>query len=314
MKKRRKFKQSIINSVEIISKVVFTKRVIKIIRKLAVFFALIFFLIFLVLVYADKNDLFSIWPKGIWPSKIPRDYFFSVYLAFTFILFYEVLAMIYAIPRSISTSIGKQYEIMSLIILRSVFEHVGEYRHFVKEFEGASSLLSSSYNWHALGDLMAGCFGSLLLFFLIRIFYTIRRNTEVYNDPTDFEGFVAIKKMLSLGLVIVFLFLAIFELSMLCEAFYSGNIEKIAINHVFFKDMFSIMIFVDIMFVLVTTRYTSNYHVVYRNSGLAISTVVLRLSFSSSIVVSVVMAMFAVLIGIGVTLVYNQFQKEVSDQ
>ncbi|MDH4129392.1 MAG: hypothetical protein OEV44_11585 [Spirochaetota bacterium] len=315
MKTRSKIKQHIINYVSIISDITLSENTINIIRRIAVFFALLFFIAYLIIVYAHKNELFSIWPGGKWPSQIPYNYFYSVYIAFTFILFYEVLAMIFMIPRSIGDSIGKQYEIMSLIILRSVFEHVGEFQlfvHNVEKTEDMNNFISYISNWDDFVDLIAGCLGSLILFFLIRHYYKLQRHNKIFKQQRDFEGFLAVKKIISLMLVAVFFTLAISEITALCNAFNYGEIDKMVVSHIFFKEMFSIMIFIDILFVLITTRYMSDYHVVFRASGLTISTVVLRLSFSSSIVISVVMATLAVLIGIGVSYVYNQYQKESS--
>jgi len=47
-----------------------------------------------------------------------HSYFFSFYVAFSVVLVWEVMAMIYTIPSSIADSVGKQFEIMSLIIFR----------------------------------------------------------------------------------------------------------------------------------------------------------------------------------------------------
>ena len=157
-------KNLIIRNVSIISDLILATRVVCMIRRIAVILALFFFFGFIILVYLHNNQiiLFS------WPVAIPKDYFFSVYLAFTFILFYEVLAMIVVIPRSIADSIGKQYEIMSLVILRSVFEHVGDYHEFIEKISHTLDIsILSAENWQALRGLTAGSIGSVFIFYLI---------------------------------------------------------------------------------------------------------------------------------------------------
>ena len=53
--------------------------------------------------------------------------FFDSYLdalyAFSIILAYEVYELIRAIPESFSISIGKQFEVMSLLVVRDMFKN-----------------------------------------------------------------------------------------------------------------------------------------------------------------------------------------------
>ena len=46
----------------------------------------------------------------------------AIYTPFSFILIYEVYLLVYYLPKSTSTYIGKQYEIIALIIIRRVFK------------------------------------------------------------------------------------------------------------------------------------------------------------------------------------------------
>ena len=48
----------------------------------------------------------------------------ALYTPFSFILVYEAFLLIYYIPRSFTTAVGKQYEIMSLIIIRKIFKDI----------------------------------------------------------------------------------------------------------------------------------------------------------------------------------------------
>ena len=50
----------------------------------------------------------------------------ALYTPFSFILFFEVLLMVLALPKSMTMALGKQYQIVSLIVLRSVFKDVAE--------------------------------------------------------------------------------------------------------------------------------------------------------------------------------------------
>ena len=49
----------------------------------------------------------------------------AIYTAFSFILVYEVFLLVFYLPKSISSYSGKQYEIITLIVIRRIFKDVG---------------------------------------------------------------------------------------------------------------------------------------------------------------------------------------------
>ncbi|MGA0166588.1 MAG: hypothetical protein ACO39A_04945, partial [bacterium] len=53
---------------------------------------------------------------------ISKNYLSAIYTPFSILLYYEVYLLILAIPNSITKAIGKQFEIISLIIIRDVFK------------------------------------------------------------------------------------------------------------------------------------------------------------------------------------------------
>ena len=63
----------------------------------------------------------------------------------------------------------------------------------------------------------------------------------------------------------------------------------------------------DILIVLFSVRYSSTYRVVFRNSGLAVSTVLLRLALSAPVPVNAALGVAAALFATGLTLAYNAF-------
>jgi phosphoglycerol transferase MdoB-like AlkP superfamily enzyme len=60
------------------------------------------------------------------PSKLLSNPISAIYTPFSFILIYEVYLLIYHLPKSTSTYIGKQYEIVTLIVIRKVFKDLSE--------------------------------------------------------------------------------------------------------------------------------------------------------------------------------------------
>ena len=81
---------------------------------------LIFFTYLLALFAIELNRL------GILPSAcahiVPMKHFQAIHFAFTLILGMEVLALIFTLSESLSQSLGKQFEVMALILLRSAFK------------------------------------------------------------------------------------------------------------------------------------------------------------------------------------------------
>ena len=60
-----------------------------------------------------------------WLANItPHSHFYAIHLAFTLILGLEVMSLILVIPSSLSQSMGKQFEILTLILLRNAFKEL----------------------------------------------------------------------------------------------------------------------------------------------------------------------------------------------
>ena len=109
------------------------------------------FLIHLVLIFLVDFDIIHLDA----PSDLLANPICAIYTPFSFILLYEVYLLIYYLPKSFTTYISKQYEIMTLIVIRRLF----------KDFSGLSltpEWFSSKYDLQFTYDLAS----SLILFFL----------------------------------------------------------------------------------------------------------------------------------------------------
>jgi hypothetical protein len=60
------------------------------------------------------------------PSNLLKSPIAAIYTPFSFILVYEVYLLIYYLPKSTSTYISKQYEIIALIIIRRLFKDLSD--------------------------------------------------------------------------------------------------------------------------------------------------------------------------------------------
>ncbi len=58
---------------------------------------------------------------------------------------------------------------------------------------------------------------------------------------------------------------------------------------------------------LISLRYNSTYSIVFRNSGFALATVIIRLALTAPPIYNVVVGFLAISISIGLTYIYNNF-------
>ena len=64
----------------------------------------------------------------------------AIYTPFSFILVYEVYLLIFYLPKSTSFYIGKQYEIITLIVIRRIFKDIGTLELSLPWFENQHDL------------------------------------------------------------------------------------------------------------------------------------------------------------------------------
>ena len=90
------------------------------VEKSILYIALISFFLHLLFIYLKKfNLVFASSESSLLASPIS-----AIYTPFSFILIYEVHLLIYFLPRSFTTYITKQYEIITLIIIRKLFKDI----------------------------------------------------------------------------------------------------------------------------------------------------------------------------------------------
>lgn len=231
----------------------------------------------------------------------------AVYTPFSFILVYEVYLLIFYLPRSITTYISKQYEIISLIIIRRLFKDLAN--------------LKLTTDWFSIkGDLQFtyDILASIILFYLLFWFYRLNKNRKKTTDTTlnlskGLDSFVNLKKSIAIVLVPLLLGLALYTFGSWGYSELSGSkagVEQLKnINNVFFDEFFSVLIIVDVLLLLVSFFYTDKYHKVIRNSGFVISTILIRISFSVDGLVNTVLIVFAVVFGLLILTIHNQFEK-----
>jgi hypothetical protein len=252
--------------------------------------AIISYAIHLVLILMVKQGFINI------ESKFFKNPIAAIYTPFSFILVYEVYLLIYFLPKSISTYIGKQYEIITLIVIRRIFKDIGNLELQSNWFENSNDL---QFTYDTIT--------SLLLFFLIYLFY--KKNANRNPAPANLldEGglgisrFIQLKKVIAIILVPILIILASFT-------FYSWTMDTVHsyqngllffadVNRIFFEDFFTILIMMDVLLLLSSFFYSDDFSTIMRNSGFIISTILIKISFSVEGIISNALILGAVLFG-----------------
>ncbi|WP_431158192.1 hypothetical protein [Winogradskyella poriferorum] len=226
----------------------------------------------------------------------------AIYTPFSFILIYEVYLLIYYLPKSFTTYITKQYEIITLIIIRKLF----------KDLSG----LELTSNWFEInGDLQFtyDILASIILFYLIFQFQKqgMKKAIKQKTNELKIERFINRKKIIAVLLVPTFIIIAMatFWSWMSSISFSSEVIPSFeTINNLFFDEFFTVLILVDVVLLLISFFYTDKFHKIIRNSGFIVSTILIRLSFGVSGLVSTVLIISAVLFGLAIILIHNKYE------
>ena len=220
---------------------------------------------------------------------LPSSHYYAINIAFSMLLGLEVLGLVFSLANSLSNSVGKQFEILSLILLRQSFEEFIYFNEPLVWVETSRPVL------HILSN--AG--GGLLIFLLLGLYYKLQQHRVIIQSSVTTADFIASKKLVSLLLLIIFIGIGITDLS----CYLSG--QPI---FDFFAIFYTVLVFSDVLLVLVSLRYSSNYEILFRNSGFAVATVVVRLALTAPPYFNVLLGVGAMVFAIGITFAYNGFK------
>ncbi len=243
------------------------------------------------------------------PSDLLKNPIAAIYTPFSFILVYEVYLLIHYLPQSITTYISKQYEIITLIIIRRLFKDLSS-------IDLSSNWFKIKYDLEFTYDLVA----SILLFFLIYQFYKQSKKkyrNVVMNQPqiAEIARFIKIKKIIATCLVPVLMVVAIYSFVNWSISTIYPNANTLVsfknINNIFFEQFFTILIIADVILLLFSFFHTDEFHKVIRNSGFIISTILIRLSFSVSGLLNTVLIVSAIVFGLLILVIHNKFEAQI---
>ena len=127
----------------------------KLSEKIIINIAIVSFIFHLALIALNDLNLLGTFISGeLFTNPIS-----AIYTPFSFILIYEVYLLIYYLPKSMTIYIGKQYEIIMLIVIRRLYKDLSNLSPEGNWFENTQNL-------QFIYDIAA----TIILFLLIHLF------------------------------------------------------------------------------------------------------------------------------------------------
>ncbi len=229
-------------------------------RRMAINFAILGFLLHLL--FCVLYDLSFIESSNL--DSFIDSYLDALYTPFSIILAYEVYELIRAIPESFSNSIGKQFEVVTLLVVRDIFKNLAD----IGDADNVS--IDADVAFIAMEAVaFVILFGTALYF---------RHQTSVAKKPSQqgesVRAFVQQKKHLASGLAVVYIFVALYSFTTWLTGVVDGDTGLS--RTVFFSDFFTWLIVSDIVILLASYRHITDFPQLARNTGFILSTVIIR--------------------------------------
>lgn len=267
--------------------------------------AIISYIVHLLLIFLNVQGIIDL------NESFLKDPIAAIYTPFSFILIYEIYLLVYFLPKSITIYIGKQYEIITLIVIRRIFKDIAY-------VDLTSDWFQNKYDLQFTYDI----FTSLILFMLIFLFYrSVEKRDYTTIAKSNLEGqnvqkFVHLKKVLAVILVPILFVLALYAFTKwgikTYDDYSNGVWEFKKINNIFFDKFFTVLIIVDVLLLLFSFFHSGQFHKIIRNSGFVISTILIKVSFLSDGIVNNVLIVSALLFGYLILVIHNLYERRES--
>ena len=261
------------------------REVDQIVRKIAIISAIIGFTLHLLIWLLIQTERFSLSGENMEMFNSPLS---SLYTPFSILLAYEVYQLIRTIPESFSSSVGKQYEIATLLVVRDILKRLSNI-----EFQDGWKIDED------LGFLIVECLAFLVLFYTSLIYQRISKDIKSENlEDNRLISFISSKEVIALMMLLVFVIITFTSMSGWIESVFEG---KGAVNReIFFLDFFTFLILADILILLISYWFYTDFGNLARNTGFVLSTVVIRVAISSPGVSSMLLFVLSGIIGIAI--------------
>ena len=262
--------------------------------------AVLGFIIHLILIGLSSIAIIDLSSYGLFDNPIN-----SIYTPFSFILIYEIYLLVFYLPRSFTTSLLKQFEIISLILVRRVFADITKI-----DFTTVSMANKD------LKSLFVDLLAVLVLALTILLFYKAKSKLEeTHQDKFDLileKRFNNLKKYVSSALIIILGCISVVHLiDFLYSAFYGQHLFasiKNDLNSIFYKDFFTALILTDVLILLLSYSFFQDYFRLLRNTGFVIATILIRLSFGVEGILNIILILSSAAFGYAILLIYINYR------
>lgn len=231
----------------------------------------------LVAIELKRRGLLTDLPEEV-TRFVPSNHFQAVNIAFTMLLVLEVMSLILVLSCSLSRSVGKQFEILALILLRNSF----------KELSHMHEPITLSLDIMPVLHIIVSACSALVIFLCLGLYYRVLRPQGYITSAMDRMRYVMAKKLLALGLFVTFIGVALWNGWMFAT---TGRAFD------FFETIYTVLIFADILMVLVAQTFMPSFHAVFRNSSYVIATLLMRIALGAppfwDAAVGIISALFA---------------------
>lgn len=237
-----------------------------IVRRIAIISAIVGFSLHLLFWVLIQTERFKISGES---SEMFHSPLSSLYTPFSILLAYEVYQLIRTIPESFSSSVGKQYEIATLLVVRDILKRL--------------SNIESQEGWIIDDDLLflvVECVAFLVLFYTSLVYQRISKDSKNENlESQKLSSFIFSKEVIASFMLIVFIVITFTSMTGWIESVMDG--EGSVNREIFFLDFFTFLILADILILLISYWFYTDFGNLARNTGFVLSTVIIRVAISS---------------------------------
>jgi hypothetical protein len=222
-------------------------------------------------------------------ASVSSNHFVAIDVAFTLFLVVELVGLVVGLVTSVADTAGKQFEVFSLILLRRSFKEL-------VKFDEEPIQWTFDAGREAVQLVVVDATGALLIFLTLGLFYTLQQHQPITQNKTQRWYFLSQKKLVANALLLILAGIGVYTV---VSALVVGNEVP------FFNAFYTVLIFSDILIVLISLRYSSTYHMVFRNSGYAAATVMIRLALAGPEYLGTALGVAASLFNVGVAAAYR---------
>jgi hypothetical protein len=239
------------------------------------------------------------WLSSGLAERLPSNHFEAILLPLTLLLLAEVISLVFALAQSVAMAVGKQLEIMSLILIRQSFKELTFFPEPIVWSATAGEIT------RRVLYIISDATGALLIFGLLVVYFRLQKHHPISQDPDERSSFIAAKKLIA---VVLLLSLVLIAANVVWAWVATGEERS------FFEVFYTLLVFADVLIVLISLRYSVAYPVVFRYFGFAVATVMIRLALTAPRVVDAGLGVTATIFAIALTWVYNRTTSPVQKE